>query len=457
MTKRLIRTSSAREPRAGRLVLVGVWLTLALAGCHGGAQSDIVERELRWQEDQIYAMEDYISDYQQLLCQYRSENSALKRQLGYGHQKENPERQIRRDDQRIQDTEEIIREFDQPAIQPGVPSLMDTLPGGSGASQRQEFGPDLEFRPARRSTPGVRRTVLEQRLDQPQEQLEESWPEADSLALDEAFAVELQQVPEEADDSPEPLQHVVVRGDVLPPDDDQTGPRLLVNVEPLGGSGGPAEFAGGLSLMILDTSGEKPRGIARWDFSPEQLTELLGEELGPTMEFPLQLPADTPTDLPLQIWVRLVPADGEKVLAHSILDLQQPGPFSSVRPQPIVLQQEVVQSEPRAEVENEPVTFSMGDWNGWQVARPDQLGDDSANRRPSESRWRKATQPIPTMVNQGRPVVVAATESNPTGEDRVARRAKATDVKPPAWSPDRSGDSVKPSADVSPPAWSPER
>ena len=52
-------------------------LAIALAGCQSGGQSDLVTRELRMQEDQIYAMEDYLSQYQQLLCELRAENARL--------------------------------------------------------------------------------------------------------------------------------------------------------------------------------------------------------------------------------------------------------------------------------------------------------------------------------------------------------------------------------------------
>lgn len=464
-TKRSRSTASEHAPHAGRLVFLGAWLVVLLTGCHGGAQTDVVEREMRWQEDQIYAMEDYISEYQQLLCQYRAENSALKRQLGSGRQSPRERTQIRRDQQKIQDTQEIIKDV----LPTEVPPLMNTMPPPPGASQPPQFGPDLNFRPARRPTRGVRRTALEERVDQPTEETSVSLAAEEPVALDEAFdeapaAEDIQEAPEETYEGPEPFQNVLVRGDVLP-DDGQSGPRLLVDVEPLGASGGPAEFAGELSLMILDTTGDKPQGIARWDFSPDQLAELLGEDPGPTMEFPLQLPADTPTRQPLEIWARLVPAGGEKVLAHAELHLNRPGEFSSVRPQPVVLQEETAQQVAEEEpankvaneiVESESVALSAGDWNGWQVARPDQLGGKPPGRRASESQWRKATQPIPTRVNRGRPVVASA-EATSADSPHVARRTKAADVKPPSWTPNRDDLSTPTSDDVKPPTWSPER
>jgi hypothetical protein len=52
-----------------------------LSGCQSGAQSDLIARELRMQEDKIYAQQDYLDQYQQLICKYRAENIALKRML----------------------------------------------------------------------------------------------------------------------------------------------------------------------------------------------------------------------------------------------------------------------------------------------------------------------------------------------------------------------------------------
>ena len=55
-----------------------------MAGCKSGVERDVVQREMRQQEDQIYALEDYLSEYQQLLCDARSENAMLKRQMVQG-------------------------------------------------------------------------------------------------------------------------------------------------------------------------------------------------------------------------------------------------------------------------------------------------------------------------------------------------------------------------------------
>jgi hypothetical protein len=466
------RTSSARPLRAGPLASLAAGLLLAVAGCHGGAQTDVVEREMRWQEDQIYAMEDYLGEYQQLLCQYRAENSALKRQLSQGNFKQRPDSRVRRDEEKIQDTQEIIRELDQPL----APPLMETMPGGSSDVEPREYGPNLEFRPARRQTPNVRRTALEQKRKSPQLEPNvlplEPQDDVPSVDLEQAFTADEttsdakeEDFLSEASARPiETLQFVMVRGDVLP-QESQGGPRLLVDVEPLGASGGPAAFEGELSLMILDVSGESPRGVARWDFKPEQLTELLGDAAGLTMQFPLQLPAGTPTNGQLEIWARLVPTGGEKVLASAELNLQEAGPFSSEQPQFAAAEEpaEELADDRHVEPVVEPIvvaesdSMSVGAWNGWEVAQPGQHVERASAQQPPTSQWRKATQPLPTKVNHGRPVVATAEPPQSGTAERVARHDNAAPIDPPSWSPDRSGNAVRPADSVAAPSWSPER
>src|SRR5687768_8217726 len=69
------------EPRMAVLTayirsIVGLWCCLALAalaGCRNldNAQVDVLERELRQQEDYIYELEDYLVEYSEKLRQAR--------------------------------------------------------------------------------------------------------------------------------------------------------------------------------------------------------------------------------------------------------------------------------------------------------------------------------------------------------------------------------------------------
>jgi hypothetical protein len=451
---RLLGPGFPSAAHAARCACLGVGLLLTLAGCHGGAQTDIVERELRWQEDQIYAMEDYLEQYQQLLCEYRAENAALKRQMA------RRQLALRRSDSTRDRNESAPRRTRQRTHGdsiplPNVPSLDQTMPElktpprNSGANQPVENGPNLEFRSVKRQPKAaVRRTNLEE----PDESSESITPLAEPT---ETAALE----------PPGSIRHVALQGDVLP-DDGQSGPRLLVDVAPLSASGRQAAFEGELSLMVLDAAGKKQRGIARWDFSPDDLAQLIDQEASEPMQFPLQLPADTPTDRPIQLWVRLVPEGGEKVLTHVELDLRQAGRFASDRPRLMVAEQTgAVTDGPdlgQRIAASDDTNMSLGEWDGWHVARPGQpVKIDARDGRP-DTRWRKATQPIPQVENHSRPVRPRSREDNkkqtepiPTEPPAPERLAEA--IEPPAWSPERDTDAEPASADVSAPVWSPER
>jgi hypothetical protein len=54
-------------------------LVLLLAGCQQDSGLDLVERDMRLQEDRIYQLQDWIREYQEMLESCRRENQALKR------------------------------------------------------------------------------------------------------------------------------------------------------------------------------------------------------------------------------------------------------------------------------------------------------------------------------------------------------------------------------------------
>ena len=54
-------------------------MAFSIAGCQSNADRDLIARDRRMQEDQMWAMQDYIQQYQQLVCQFRSENASLRR------------------------------------------------------------------------------------------------------------------------------------------------------------------------------------------------------------------------------------------------------------------------------------------------------------------------------------------------------------------------------------------
>src|SRR4051794_2196829 len=56
-------------------------MALSIAGCQSNSERDLMARDRRTQEDQMWAMQDYLQQYQQLICRFRSENASLRRQL----------------------------------------------------------------------------------------------------------------------------------------------------------------------------------------------------------------------------------------------------------------------------------------------------------------------------------------------------------------------------------------
>ena len=80
-----LRSHATRSLRADLAQVSSILLAIAAcAGCQSNSDRDLIARDRRMQEDQIYAMQDYINQYQQLVRRYRSENCELKRQLAEG-------------------------------------------------------------------------------------------------------------------------------------------------------------------------------------------------------------------------------------------------------------------------------------------------------------------------------------------------------------------------------------
>ncbi len=104
------------------------WLFVALAGfvlfgCHGGVETDVLEREIRLQEDRIYALQDKIDEYRTMLDSYQRDNQSLRSRLD-GDQT----------DELGIGTEDFMP-VESPTVEPGEPASPwdGEIPGGSGA------------------------------------------------------------------------------------------------------------------------------------------------------------------------------------------------------------------------------------------------------------------------------------------------------------------------------------
>ncbi len=99
---------------------------------------------------------------------------------------------------------------------------------------------------------------------------------------------------------------------------------LLAVVEGYDRTDEAVPFTGEVSLMVLAPGKNKPRRVKRWDFTPEDVAAAwqsshLGDGLH--LELPLEETA-LPTSL-LQLWVRVVDEQGEKLLARESFSSEQ--------------------------------------------------------------------------------------------------------------------------------------
>jgi hypothetical protein len=378
-------------------------MQLVVAGCQSNAQQDLVARELRMQEDQIYAMEDYLAEYQKLICKYRMENAALRQRLG-------------------EDDETAL-----PAPGPRERARNGTSPGRNG--------PDVEV--PRPETDGTE--------PEPQIELPEVPPleETSSGGFDHQSDPVVPAVAMEASEHETVIQEVWLHGEVV--ENDAGGPRLVVDVEPIDAGGEPARFDGSLSLMLLaaDAGGGR-QSLGRWDFPAEEVQLASGSENDGVIRFYLELPADTLASEATEMWVRLLPESGEKLLAHAPLDLHAPGEFSSLAepPWPSTPGKEepiITASHEIAPIGVGVVQTELAD-AGWSTAKPGEPASVPDASSAAAGEWRASDEPMPVAV-ASRPVVRVEPRVTTSAPKRQARRAAVADRgKPAAWSPDRPAE-----------------
>ncbi len=281
-----------------------MWCIVLLVGCRNDAsQRDAYLRDLRMHEDQIYELQDYMTEYQYLLRQQRIENAKLRKQLSEASEAETElieddleERSLL--DRALQNEE---REDALPDIELGEPDLPEI----------EMMDPDAAAEPIPAGEP----EELTEHGDQQTMQLTsatngerfEPLPEPTEIATSCAIYAE---------------QTALESGAAS--DDAPIG--LIAIVEPLTGEGSAGYFTGKVSLMLVDPLAEDEEWeISRWDFTPEEVEVAWRDTSRRVLDLPLAAPAGTPIGRPLELWVRLVPTEGErKILCSTAVTLRDP-------------------------------------------------------------------------------------------------------------------------------------
>jgi hypothetical protein len=400
---------------SSRVVSCAVFTALLLPGCQSGGQYDQAARELRLQEDELYALENYLEEYQQLVCKYRTENAALKRQLAAN----------------------------------GV-SPATTAPRTMNGAQPTPAGPDGEGTPPANNTPT---------------------PEID--------APDVPPLEGTSSNDSNPLSDVWLHGEIVV-NEEGGGPRMVVEIDPLDAESRVSAFDGALSLMLMapDDQGGKVN-VARWDYRPAEVRAAVDASSGSeTIRFHLELPADTAATDASELWVRLLPRGGGKLLAHTEIDLLQPSLFSSKAEAPsgiltaagdadeapvvAAVYEESADDETAVDqtspTDVSPVSGEMFD-GGWTIARPGHPAGLPKNNDDDSSEWRASLEPPPTVTAHSATAQPKPRVSRPRESAKTRDMASVKSPKPAGWSPDRlNGSSANsPRTASSRPSWSATR
>jgi hypothetical protein len=277
-------------------------ILLAMSGCHGGVETDLLERQLRLQEDYIYRLEDLVEQYQTQLsaCQQPmvSSESDTQTDTRPDRQRSNQPRKQPRDD--TPDEFPGADEFRPPVVEPGIPIEPET-----------SAEPEAETVP----TPSL------------------SAPTADEIGEEHPPRGENA---ERASHAPRTAERIVLNPELsggFDRDGRHGSEGVVAVLEARSADGKPTRAAGQVSFLVINPQKKGADGrVARWDFSGDEV-DALWNDAGPGGPLHLELPwpQRAPTGGPLQLWARLITSDGRKLLAS--LDLDQPagGQASVVR------------------------------------------------------------------------------------------------------------------------------
>ncbi len=332
--------ASARPPRRQRFtdrMRVGLLALLSLfmaTGCQKDvSQRDAYIRELRMQEDQIYELQDYMTEYQELLRRKRRENSRLQEQLASqsttapSHRSASEEGGERIDDDIDDDTDERSL-LDRPGKakttddETGIPKIdlgepaMPEIDLGEPTTGPEEL-PEIKARSGGvlRDRPTAVRQVsayvaVEQDIEEESVDTETLFtPPPVPIKLANSCALYAEQIPVEPNGQ-----------------EKRSGAGLMVIVEPLTHEGSAGAFAGQVSLMLLDPiAGDNEKEIARWNFTPEEVEAAWRDASRRVLDLPIAAPATVPIGRPLELWVRLLPIQrDQKILTHTGIELVDP-------------------------------------------------------------------------------------------------------------------------------------
>ena len=430
--------------RIARLVSIAL-MALSIAGCQSNSDRDLIARDRRMQEDQMWAMQDYIQQYQQLVCQFRSENASLRRQLNDDRSGTAVERE----------PQPVTR---MPVNQPPTsraPNYPSTSP--PGAEQKQVPSPIEmpDVPPLKQGTSIDRRNQYESLADENGQANQDRYAQRASYEtpVDSAAAPPAGN-PAAHDAPPTAISpDFLLSGEVVA-NESGGGPRLEIDIESFDQSGRSARFDGNVSLALLTSDGGVQHRIARWDFGPDDVRAAVDTAASePTMRFRVELPAGTQADGTTEIWAKLAPTDGARQFSHAKINLTKPGVFS-LRTDKVWASEESVVPASYVDTSTQPAetTASINE-SEWSTAKPGKPAILPPESDEATGGWKAATGPLPAIVESTKPpATMRAVRPKPI-EPAPAKTSSVEVAKKPSWTPERPGKQ----AQATRPSWSATR
>lgn len=468
MSKSIATKNPTSRHRLLSLLVLGLSqaLLVSASGCRSTSdnQIDLLERELRVQEDYIYELEGYVVDYSDKLrdCRgcspsqtavyseevYQSEptRNSSKKAAPHRTKKErsivdNPKEDLPSPEDDIPTDEISPEEMEVPEIDL---EMEDPVTGLDDARTLQQVAAvELDYESAEGKPLLIPDPVGFGTED------EVAFEEQDDLELGEQGDAELfvDEQPEETSLSADRIAERLEVKHLFRGAGEESAPEnLLTVVEALDENDEPVDLNGEVSLMVMtpDKTGQLKR-LKRWNFTPaETVAAWQSSDLGDGLHLELPLEEIRLPNAPLELWVRLVTADNQKLLSklpfetHILSDLGERAPralpagssLAKAKPtsdNPLRNASQTIPTDDRLELAQKETPADQPRWRS-SMQRTDRTNDGFATTSGTVSGW---TKQAPGRL----PYRQATAANRPSTTDRTTRK-RATSK--PVWAAGRS-------------------
>ena len=343
MSNSIVANFLTTQRRALSSCMLGIFLLslLGITGCRSTTdnQIDLLERELRVQEDYIYELEGYVVDYSEKLRDCRgcspSQTAVYSEEVYEPAPASSRSKSSKKSSSRRSKQEKSIIDSSQEDL-PSPPAEQ-----APDVSPEDMEVPEIEFQ---MEDPLTEAHVQEELQQVAAVELDYRSAEGEALMIpdpvgfesDEPDRIETEEAEESdlfdeevlVEQQPEAVQRVAKRLEVKhlfrSGDADAAGKNLLTVVEALDENNEPVDLDGEVSLMVMtpEASGQLKR-VKRWNFTAaETHSAWQSSDLGDGLHLELPLEAVSLPKAPLELWARLVTADGRKLLTKLPFETQ---------------------------------------------------------------------------------------------------------------------------------------